>query len=188
MRILQNFLFFLLINLLLILSSACSASKDKTTELAQKAKLLDSLIAERNLEIVVDRAQPMMTTSMQSLANAGLFPPGSSPGQIMITGGNNILKIKGDSVITNLPYWGERQMGGGFNQNGGIEINGLVEELTVDKNEKKNNYTIYFKARNQSENYQVYVQLFPRMVADIQVVSTQRFTIGYQGSVKIPQD
>lgn len=179
----KKYLVFFGLGLSLFLAVCCGSSKNQTAK--RSSELLDSLVVAKRFMVSVDRAQPMMTTSMQSIANAGLFPPGSAPGQLYLSGGYNILKVKGDSVEANLSYWGERQMGGGYNtRNSGIEFKGLAEDWEYSKNEKKGSHQFNFQVKNEMETFQVTINLFSQMNSNIQVNSNQRFTIGYTGTVK----
>lgn len=170
--------------LLSFLCFSCTSSKSIVDQESRSAQLLDSLVAVKRFVITLDRAMPMMTNSMQSLANAGLFPPGSSPSQIYLSGGTNQLEIKGDSAIANLSYFGERQMGGGYNNNdGGIEFKDVAKDWEYEKDDSKGVHTYNFEIRNKSETYQVTVRLFPNLRTTVQVMSNQRFNIDYQGNV-----
>ena len=95
-----------------VLFFSCGTGSKTAIAKSQETKL-DSLIAAKNFIIRCDWALPMMTNSMNSLFNSGLFPPGSATNQINLIGNANYLKVVGDSVAAELPYFGERQMGGG---------------------------------------------------------------------------
>lgn len=154
------------------------------------SKLLDDLVSSQHFEIVSDRAFPLATASLNSISNAGLLPPGSSAAQINLIGNSNYLKVIGDSVAIYLPYYGERQMGGGYNNNGaGIQFKGTPPEMEITRDDVKKRYDIRFKAKDESENFNVNITLFPNLTSMISVNSSQRFPIRYSGVVKaIPND
>ncbi len=155
----------------------------KTTASKVKEEQLNTLMATKNFIIRSDMALPMMTNSMNSLSNAGLFPPGSTASQISLIGNSNYLKVIGDSVIAELPYFGERQMGGGYNgRNTGIEFAGIPKDWELTKNEKTQRYDLRFNINNSTESFKVSITLFSNLKTAININSSQRFPIRYSGS------
>ena len=172
-----------LILLITALVLGCGTSSKNLVMQKQVAEL-DSLIAKKNFVIQSDKALPLMTTSMNSVANSGLFPPGSMQNQVSLSRSSNYLKIIGDSVAADLPYFGERQMGGGYNgNNGGIVFKGIPKKYEVIKNDKRQGFDIRFAIRNASESFNVQVALFPNRTSSINVTSSQRTAIRYEGVV-----
>ena len=166
------------------LISSCGSS-DRVTRNNHSMQQLEALMATENFEIRSNWAMPMATTSLNSLASAGLLPPGSSAGLINLIGNSNYVRIMGDSLSLFLPYFGERQMGGGYNSDGpGIEFNGIPEKMEVSKNEDKQRYDIRLEMTDTSENFQLNLSLFPNHNSTINVTSSHRFPIQYSGSVQ----
>jgi hypothetical protein len=149
-----------------------------------ETKVLDDLVASKMFEIESDWALPLATNSLNSIANAGLLPPGSSANRISLVGNPNYLKIHGDSISAYLPYFGEQQMGAGYTSEGGaVQFNGVPISYEAIKDEKRQRYEINFRIRNKTETYTVNLSLFPKKVSVINVISTHRFTIRYEGRV-----
>lgn len=173
-----------------ILSCGSSAIISDSKSSDSESKELDHLVSSKRFEIVSDRAFPLATGSLNSISNAGLLPPGSSAGQISLIGNSNYLKIIGDSVAVYLPYYGERQMGGGYDSDGGgIQFEGIPTEIEITKDDAKQRYDIRFKMKDDSENFNVNIALFPNLTSFINVSSSQRFPIRYSGTVDaIPKD
>ncbi len=169
-----------------LMFSCSSSSKISDSD----SKQLDDLVSGKHFEIISDRAFPLATTSLNSVLNSGLLPPGNSAGQISLIGNPNHLKVMGDSVAIYLPYYGERQMGGGYDTNGaGIQFKGKPTEMEITKDDAKKRYEIHFKVKDESENFNLNVTLFPNLTSMISVNSSQRFPIRYSGVVKaIPKD
>ncbi|KKL81341.1 hypothetical protein LCGC14_1995700 [marine sediment metagenome] len=166
------------------MASSCSSSKKPITNDSGMQKL-NELITTNQFEILSDWAMPLATASMNSLANSGLLPPGSSASQINLIGNSNYVKIMGDSLSVYLPYFGERQMGGAYNTNGpGIGFEGIPERMEVTKNEDKQRYDILLKIDNDSENFTLNIGLYPNFKSTINVTSSKRFPIRYSGSVQ----
>ena len=127
---------------------------------------------------------PLTTNSLNQISNAGLLPPGSVANRINLIGNANYLRIKGDSISAFLPYFGERQLAGGYNNNNvGIQFNGIPKEYSVTKDEKKQQHNIRFNINNNTENFQVYITVFPNMTATMNINSSHRFAISYSGFV-----
>ena len=106
---------------------SCSSAKNSISD----THPIHSLISSRSFEFTADWASPMVTQSMNSIANSGLIPPGSTISRINLAGNPNYLKVFGDSVSANLPYYGERQFGGGYGSATGIEFNGIPEDYEM---------------------------------------------------------
>lgn len=166
-----------------VLSSCGSSSK--MADATAQSKALDELVSQKSFQIESDWAQPLVTNSLISIANAGLFPPGSSANLISLIGNTNYLKVQGDSIDMYLPYYGERQMGGGYNNDGGaIQFKGIPEDYEVSRDDKTQGQEIRFKMKNKTETFRVAVTLFPNLNSTIVVNSSQRFSIRYQGQVE----
>ena len=167
---------------MLILVFGC-ASSSKFSATAEEKEFLNTLIANRSFEINADWASPMATQSLTSVANAGLIPPGSTVTRINITGTASYLRIMGDSVKAQLPYYGERQMGGGiYNQNKtGIQFEGIPRDFSVLSNPKSNGQTMKFTISENGESFDVTAELFPSLSSTITIASSHRTTIWYNG-------
>lgn len=108
-------------------------------------------------------------------------PIGGRVSRIDIAGDNAYMKMQGDNLVMELPYFGQRQvaqMGGG---NQGIRFEGTTTDISTGRNEKKNYYNLDFSTRNQSELLQCNLQVFSGMSAVLTVNSNQRNAIRYEG-------
>ena len=172
-----------------IFSAFCTAiflvncgSTSKSADNRRNGEQLERIIDEGSYEIISDMALPMMTNGLNSLSNAGLFPPGSNAGQVNLIGNPNYVRVIGDSVSVYLPYYGERQMGGGYNNDGpGIQFDGIPTNMKVVENTDKQRYEISFQMKRTSEQFNVNMFIFPNLSTAINVNSNQRFPIRYQG-------
>lgn len=174
----------LLLLVLVVIMLGCKTSS-KTTVSETQIKALDELLAQKSFEIRSDWALPLATNSMNSIANAGLLPPGNTAGRISLIGNSNYLRMKGDRIEADLPYFGERQMGGGYNPDGdGIKFEGTPEEYKVTQGTKAQNREITFKMRNKAEAFMVSIVVSPNLSSTIRVSSSQRFPIRYTGLIE----
>ncbi len=164
--------------LILFVTACASAPKATPAELAA----FEKLISAKSFQIDATWAQPMASQGLNSIANAGLLPRSAS--RIDIAGSGGYLRIVGDSVMADLPYFGERQMGGGYNQQkGGIEFNGVPEDFTIEPNKKENGKILRFNISQNQEGYRVIAQIYPSNYTTLTIASTHRTTIWYQGTV-----
>ncbi|GMN08896.1 hypothetical protein MTsPCn9_06480 [Croceitalea sp. MTPC9] len=175
---------FVLAIIISILLLSC-ASSSKTTYSEQNIDELHSLVEGKKFEIESTWAYPLASFGLNNLYNAGLFPIGSNSNQINLIGNPNFLKIEGDSIKAHLPYFGDRQLSANYNsQDIGIELDGLMEDLKVDFNEKKKRYELRFQASHDIETYQVAINIFPNKQTQMNINSTHRTNIAYRGDIK----
>ncbi|MGB5555494.1 MAG: DUF4251 domain-containing protein [Flavobacteriaceae bacterium] len=173
-----------LLNVLLVMVFIGCGTSQKIIEPTADSQRLDTMVTAQDFKIEMEWAEPLMTNSMMQIANSGLLAPGNSASRINLLGNGNYLSMKGDSVQANLPYFGERQMGGGYGDNAGIKFNGVAKNLEIQKIEQKQAYQIDFSISEGSETYTVRMNLLANLKARIRVLSTQRRSIGYEGTVK----
>lgn len=110
--------------------------------------------------------------------------------RVNLIGNPNYLTFKNDSVEVFLPYFGVRQMMGGYGSSGGITFEGVPKNLLIDKKETDQEIEIEFEGAHQSENFQFYITLYKSKRATISVNTPYRDNIRYQGFVKklAPED
>lgn len=170
-------------SLLVLFAMAC-ASGPKSQATPTELAAFETFVSNKSFQIDAKWAQPMASQGLNSIANAGLLPPGSTASRIDVTGSGGYLRVVGDSVMADLPYFGERQMGGAYNpQNGGIQFNGVPKEFTIEPNKKGNGKILRFSITHDLEAYRVIAQIYPSNFSSITIASTHRTTIWYQGTV-----
>ncbi|WP_157804956.1 DUF4251 domain-containing protein [Confluentibacter lentus] len=173
----------LFISAIMIVLVACGSGSPKYSD--ENSKALKTMIDNQSFEITSDWAQPLMTSAMQQLGNAGLFVNGSTAGNINISTHSNFLRMKNDSVMASLPFYGERQFGGGYNNASGIEFEGIPDDLQIKKG-KESSYEIRFNMADKNsntDNYRVYIKLFPNLTSTININSSSRSNIQFRGNV-----
>ncbi len=160
----------------------CGTAQDLESDTG--ASQLRDFINSQYLEFRAEWANPMASQGLYAISNAGLLPPGSNVGAIQITGTNNFLKMQGDTITANLPYFGERRLGGGgYGGNTGIEFNGVPNAYNQVYNPEKNRLEISFEIADKTEDYDVRLTIFPNKNAGLSVNSNQRNSIRYTGAV-----
>lgn len=152
---------------------------------AQDKALVDSLIASREFQISNQWALPTMSSSMMKLSSSGILGPGNSGQRIDLSASGNYLKVIGDSVKASLPYFGERQMGGGYNSDGeGIHFDQKLENISYNYNDAKNLHIVKFRASNGAESFDLTLNVFSNKKSSLLVSSSQRDMIRYEGTIK----
>jgi len=176
-----NVLVIIAVSSILMLGCRSSAINNDATKIDH----LNKLISDRSYEINADWAFPLMTQGLTSLADSGLFMPGSNANRIDLMGNFNFLKVIGDSVAVSLPYFGERRMGGGYGTiDNGINFSGIPNKYSVEWDEKKNRYQIKMEVIQKTETLEFNISVFPSLKADINVNSTHRTSISFTGDLK----
>lgn len=158
-------------------------SSNKVPQNGQTLSEFINFVDQKSFEFNADTAHPMPTQAFNSVANAGLLPPGSTAGAIQLIGIYSYVKIYGDSVAGILPFYGERRFGGGLMSKSGIEFKGIPDSYEQSYNKAKAKYEINFEISSETGQHQVNMNLFPNKSADVLVTGNQRNTIRYRGRV-----
>ena len=168
-----------LLVVLILVSCGSSKNRDATTN-----EHLNQWIADRSFEIESNFAMPMNTVAVSAVLNSNILGPGNNSGQINLIGNPNYLRIKGDSIYAELPFFGERRMGGGYNnRDTGINIEDIAKDYAVTT--KRGMYIITFSAKDKQGNeaYNFILNLSPNLNANFSVNSTQRTVMQFRGAV-----
>lgn len=166
----------------LVLIMACSTSR-KTI---QNNPELDAMMQNREFKIEMNSMQPQVTQALSQIANSGLIQPGNTINRIDLTGSSHNITVIGDSITSDLPYFGERQMGGGYNSDTGIEFDGVPSEFEITKNEKDNSYNLDFTIDSSSETYFVNTKVFTNLSSVTDIRSTHRNWVRFMGTAVKP--
>jgi len=169
-------------SLAIMLLGSCG-SANKIMEPTAKSRALDEMITSKKFVFEAEWARPLPTLAMNSIMQSGLMPPGSSAAQINITGSSYYFRMEGDTVSAQLPYFGERQMGGGYGSDSGIDFKGVPEDLKIERDENKLSYSITFNISKEIETYRCRLVLSRNQRGNLLINSSQRFTIRYEGDV-----
>lgn len=182
MQMMKTFLQILLILGGLLLWGCGSGIKSIYTP--EQIALFRDVINGKSYTFLANTANPTMTNGISAVANSGLWPPGGTFSNILLQGNDNYLIVKGDSISADLPYFGERQMGGGYDSNAGISFKGIPSRYKEEYDDSKNQMHITFTISEKLETYQVTLSVFPNNKASVVINSSQRFPIRYLGDLK----
>ncbi len=168
----------------ILTAAAMGCGGAKTTASPAELEALDNLVAKKSFEITARWARPMPSAALNSISNARLLPNGSNAARIDITGNSSYLRLVDNRVEADLPYFGERQMSGGYDsQRTGIQFEGTPENLQIEPNSKTKGYTMRFNINNGIESFQVIAELMPSRSSTFSIVSSHRTQIRYDGTL-----
>ena len=168
--------------IVLVSTFIVSCSSTKTNATPEQLLALDELVVSQSFLIESDWAMPQTSSSLIALQNSGLLAPGDNASRFSLIGNPNFLKLNGESIDSDLPYFGERQMVNNRNDAGGIKLEGAIKNYKVEKN-KDSSYTIKFDAKSENEGYNVIIRLFPNLRSEMVLNGSKRFPIRYTGHV-----
>ena len=161
----------------ILLLSGCATTKNVD------ATQIKTVVESQNFSIESNMAQPMATIGMSQLQNSGLLGPENSASNISLIGNSNFLKINGDSIMSHLPYFGERRSSAGYGGDNAIEFEGELSDYNAVWDDKKQRYIITFSAKSNSEQFDVRMLLYPSLKSYVTLTSSTRTSITYIGKV-----
>lgn len=142
-------------------------------------------VENNNFSFEATSANPVAFANVRGIQN--LLPPGSNVASINMVNNPNYLRVKNDSVFLDMPYYGEIQMGMGYNRDTGLKFKGIPEKRNIEFNKKKEKYTITYTLKADNENLRLFLVLFPNKTARLDINSSNRSTIFYYGDWKITE-
>jgi len=149
------------------------------------AALIEQAVEDHNLSITATWAYPLANNVLNQLAVNNGLGAGNSGSRINLIGNENFLNIHNDSVSAYLPYYGERRLGGGYNSSNGVEFSGIPKKYQVTTDQQKKRSEISFSISNNSETYEVFIELFANKKVQISVNSAHRTSIRYDGVLNL---
>lgn len=150
--------------------SACSSSRLSTQEKAlikqHQAQYVVNSITESRFVIQVDRVTPRR--GMSHALSYGYS-----------------LVVKGDTIISHLPYFGQAYS---LPFNGGVGLNfeAKIDDMRAVRNNKKMLNRIEIATHNNEDAYLYIVEVFDNGKAHIEVRSRRRETITFSGYLDMP--
>lgn len=94
----------------------------------------------------------------------------------------SIFRVKPDSVISLMPYFGMRYSATANEADDGIKFNSVKFECTV-KERRKGGWDVTIRPRNVRDVHQIYITIYPDGKAQLQVMSSSRQSISFMGIV-----
>ena len=157
----------LIITAAVIMAACATTDKQKGYDKKkEKAEMIDKAVSNRDFKISVRTAYP----------NRGRSVPLTTDFE---------LRVKGDSVMSYLPYFGRAYnipYGGGQ----GLNFSAVMSDfkITQPKRDKKH---IEFNVKNDEDTYKFYIDVFDNGKAAINVIPQQRESISFNGDVELTE-
>ena len=104
--------------------------------------------------------------------------------QIDLTTNPNFLKINGENAHGDLPYFG-RAFSDGYSTSGsGINFDGSMDNLEIQKNDKKRRITMKFNVRGSDDSFNCTINISGMESVSLYVNSNKKQGITYTGIIK----
>jgi hypothetical protein len=161
--------------LLCLLFSINTYSQEKTKQQIKEEKKqeqqrqLEAMIDAKNFVFTANRAMPLGMRSVD------------------LTTRSNVVKFLPDSIMGDMPYFGESHGGGAYGTgDAGIKFEGVPEEYTITKGEK--GYEVEAKIKgNNNDVYQLYLSINFGGYASLSISSNYKSSISYSGEIYAPE-
>lgn len=165
-----------------ILMVSCGSSKTEATP--EELSSLKALVEGREFEFQALWALPQTTREMAALANAGLLRNGDTANRINLVGNPNYLRMSGDSVDVNLPYYGIQRMNVSLDpRKNGFNFHEPFQGFEVTYKPEKQLYEVRFEVKDKTSSYWMILTVFPGHTAYLKVNSSNRDFINYEGKI-----
>lgn len=157
--------------ILLIITAAVILAACATTDKQQgydkkkeKAEMIDKAVCNRDIKISVRTAYPKRGRSVPLTTDFEL-------------------RVKGDSVMSYLPYFGRAYnvpYGGGK----GLNFSGVTEDFKITQ-PKRDRKHVEFSVKNDEDTYKFHIDIFDNGSASINVMPQQREMISFNGEIEL---
>ncbi|MGJ8684237.1 MAG: DUF4251 domain-containing protein [Nonlabens sp.] len=184
MRFLKPVIAILFITLLWSCKSQLSSAE--RLERDQTLNNLETQIEQGDYQIIMNAAYPLSTNSLNGVLNEVLIPNGDSASRIDLTDRDDFITINKSNVNADLSYYGERRISSGYgNQDTGIQFNDAPKNYRLQTDYEKGTILIDYVVNDQSESYDVSIEIFSKGNANVSISSSHRSNIRYTGDLEI---
>ncbi len=146
-----------------------SRSERKTLMLEKKRK------AYEEIKTILDNGAYVFDAEWMHPRNSTQVNLINNPGRIRF--------LSVDQLDMHLPYFGVFRIGGGYNQNIGVEYQGKVSLYKIAHNDDKQTSIITFETKTSSELYNIRMTIHSSGSTSVFVNSSKRDGIRYRGQI-----
>ncbi|WP_299122976.1 DUF4251 domain-containing protein [uncultured Winogradskyella sp.] len=155
---------------------------------------LETLLEKEDYYIEMESAIPFNTLATTQVINSLMLRnTGNNASRIDLSGDGNFIEIKNDSIKGYLPFFGEQRISSG--RYGGtdtaIQFEGLAKDYEKSIIDKKKKLEIEFTTNHKgdnSERYDVRLEIFPNKRVMVSITPTYRTIMRYSGRLKPIKD
>lgn len=166
--------------ILMILFLSCKSTKPGIDDLSITE--LENKVSKKLMVFKAESALPLLSTDMMKVNSALLTRRGDSPSRIMLSG-KDILKIVGDSVTAKLPFYGEIRVADyNYGKESSITFENSYSDFSIT-NKKGKRIILKFDVESHDDSYDVMLEVYPNMSANLTITGTKRTQMRYMGNV-----
>lgn len=164
--------------------SNCKSSDTGSTKQRYSYEQLQERTTSKDFTIAIEVMQPQLTNAVMQVTNELLRNTGNTAGRVDVTRDGHKIRIANDSVYADLPFMGERRMGGGYNnQSTGITVASPLENYETTYIEKSGMHEAAFDATSGIESFRFTITLYRNGFARVNVTPSQRTNVVYTGTL-----
>ena len=104
--------------------------------------------------------------------------------QVDLTTNPNFVRIHGENAHGDMPYFGRAFSDGYSTSGGGINFDGPMDNLDIQKNDKKRRITMKFNVRGSDDAYKCTINISGMESASLYVNSNKKQGITFTGIIK----
>ena len=173
-----------LLSIVIVLMSCASTNQNLTSAQLEKFK---NTIDTNKIEITFNSARPLgLNNGVRGIEK--LLPIGSSLNTINLIGNANFFRMQNDSIHMDLPYYGQQQMPRSYNAESAVMFEGKGEAIQKQIIQKKGTYMLTYVLDAEEENYKINLTMYPNKKSILNVSSSHRTNITYDGQWKILEE
>lgn len=179
----------LVIVIILITALTSCKSMLSSAERAERDELLNELLLQAesgDYQIKMNTAFPLTTTALNNVLNGVLVPNGDSASRIDLNDRNDFIILGKENVKADVSYYGERRISGSYGgtQDNGIKYEGLPLDYSTELDYEKGILSVIYRISNQTESFDVTIELFTNGNANVNISSSHRSNIRYIGRIE----
>lgn len=155
---------FIITAAIILVACATTDRQQNDRKKQEKAEMISRAVCNRDFKINVQTAHPTRGMSVQLTADFDL-------------------RIKGDNVVSYLPYFGRAYnvpYGGGK----GLNFSGVTEDFKITQ-PKRDRKHVEFSVKNDEDTYKFHIDIFDNGSASINVMPQQREMISFNGEIEL---
>lgn len=157
---------FIITAAIILVACATTDRQQNDRKRQEKAEMISKAVSNRDFTISVRTAHPARGMSVPLTADFDL-------------------KVKGDSVVSYLPYFGRAYnvpYGGGK----GLNFSGVTEDFKITQ-PKRDRKHVEFSVKNDEDTYKFDIDVFDNGSVSVGVMSQQRERISFNGEIELPE-
>lgn len=176
--------------LLLALTIGCKSTQTDLEKAKNEEAFngLKTLVDSKQMIFKAQVAYPFQTNDVIEVSNVLMRQTENANGRFSLSANEDYLEFKNDFAKGRLSFFGElRTAGYSDSRDTQIEFDNLVQDYKVKINEKKKSILISFKVKNETEQFNIKLLLFPNQKGNLIVFGSNRTTIRYDGVLTTSQ-